>query len=83
MKKRGKKSCDTAPLNICIVLFLVKVFFIIVLLLGHHVTIVFILIILLVLEVLSFLCSCWKGLKGVCHEIFYLHFFMIRTHLGP
>ena len=22
-------------------------------------------------------------LKGVCHENFYLYFFMIRTHLGP
>ena len=24
-----------------------------------------------------------ESLKGVCHEIFDLQFFMIRTHLGP
>ena len=25
----------------------------------------------------------FANLKGVCHEIFDLHFFIIRTHLGP
>ena len=27
--------------------------------------------------------SIWPYLKGVCHEIFDPHFFMIRIHLGP